>query len=305
MTTAVMTRAKRSRRGYCAVAGRPATAALGRRWMRWGERRIGASRSLPGHGSGRASRHAGTIWVGPVRAGPVLCSHSKQSAADSRLTVTATTVTHVLYRCKHECKCKIRDQMSTPSEQGQERTDAKQHSGGPAAGVAQESAQQPQRGLRRGGAAEHRRGCCTAFEADRRARHRLHPIGDRRVPRWRQGRRIRLLVELTVRLDKRICACVVARSPTCYDRLVASEGRTGDQWGTDVATVRRNEVDRTPAGIQLAGGPTVLRMTLGAQLRKLREEGGISREQAGEAIRASHAKISRLELGRVGFKERD
>jgi transcriptional regulator with XRE-family HTH domain len=53
------------------------------------------------------------------------------------------------------------------------------------------------------------------------------------------------------------------------------------------------------------GGPTVLRIALGTQLRRLREACGISREAAGEAIRASHAKISRLELGRVGFKERD
>jgi transcriptional regulator with XRE-family HTH domain len=53
------------------------------------------------------------------------------------------------------------------------------------------------------------------------------------------------------------------------------------------------------------GGPTVLRIALGAQLRKLREANGITREAAGEAIRGSHAKISRLELGRVGFKERD
>jgi transcriptional regulator with XRE-family HTH domain len=52
-------------------------------------------------------------------------------------------------------------------------------------------------------------------------------------------------------------------------------------------------------------GPTVLRMALGGQLRRLRQDRGISREAAGEAIRASHAKISRLELGRVGFKERD
>jgi transcriptional regulator with XRE-family HTH domain len=44
---------------------------------------------------------------------------------------------------------------------------------------------------------------------------------------------------------------------------------------------------------------------LGAQLRRLREANGISREAAGEAIRGSAAKISRLELGRVGFKERD
>ncbi|MDP9865961.1 MULTISPECIES: helix-turn-helix domain-containing protein [Streptosporangium] len=53
------------------------------------------------------------------------------------------------------------------------------------------------------------------------------------------------------------------------------------------------------------GGPTILRILLGAQLRRLRTARGISREDAGYAIRASHAKISRLELGRVGFKERD
>nr|WP_142060547.1 helix-turn-helix transcriptional regulator [Pseudonocardia kunmingensis] len=53
------------------------------------------------------------------------------------------------------------------------------------------------------------------------------------------------------------------------------------------------------------GGPTVLRIVLGTQLRRWREASGITREAAGEAIRASHAKISRLELGRVGFKERD
>ncbi|MEV7008117.1 helix-turn-helix transcriptional regulator [Streptosporangium sp. NPDC051022] len=52
-------------------------------------------------------------------------------------------------------------------------------------------------------------------------------------------------------------------------------------------------------------GPTILRILLGAQLRRLRTLKGISREDAGYAIRASHAKISRLELGRVGFKERD
>ncbi|SRR5712691_719563 len=53
------------------------------------------------------------------------------------------------------------------------------------------------------------------------------------------------------------------------------------------------------------GGPTVLRILLGAQLRRLREARRISLEDAGEAIRASHSKISRLETGRVGFKDRD
>ena len=58
----------------------------------------------------------------------------------------------------------------------------------------------------------------------------------------------------------------------------------------------------TPPG---AGGPTVLRILLGAQLRRLREAKRISLEEAGNVIRASHSKISRLETGRVGFKDRD
>ncbi|MDI6103112.1 helix-turn-helix transcriptional regulator [Actinoplanes sp. NEAU-A12] len=53
------------------------------------------------------------------------------------------------------------------------------------------------------------------------------------------------------------------------------------------------------------GGPTVLRILLGSQLRKLRESRGITREAAGYEIRASGSKISRMELGRVSFKERD
>nr|WP_245974794.1 helix-turn-helix transcriptional regulator [Thermomonospora umbrina] len=46
-------------------------------------------------------------------------------------------------------------------------------------------------------------------------------------------------------------------------------------------------------------------MMLGSQLRRLREVKGLSTEQAGHAIRGSHSKISRMENGRVGFKERD
>jgi transcriptional regulator with XRE-family HTH domain len=54
-----------------------------------------------------------------------------------------------------------------------------------------------------------------------------------------------------------------------------------------------------------AGGPTVQRLVLGSQLHQLRESRGITAEQAAEAIRGSHSKISRMEHGRVGFKERD
>jgi transcriptional regulator with XRE-family HTH domain len=52
-------------------------------------------------------------------------------------------------------------------------------------------------------------------------------------------------------------------------------------------------------------GPTVARMLVGARLRRLREAAGVSIGDAGYAIRGSHSKISRLELGRTGFKSRD
>jgi hypothetical protein len=61
----------------------------------------------------------------------------------------------------------------------------------------------------------------------------------------------------------------------------------------------------TPGGGSSVGDPTVLKILLGAQLRRLRETAGVTRDDAGYHIRASGSKISRLELGRVSFKERD
>jgi len=58
-------------------------------------------------------------------------------------------------------------------------------------------------------------------------------------------------------------------------------------------------------GTESGGGPTLLRILLGSQLRQLREARGVTREEAGYTIRASGSKISRMELGRVGFKQRD
>ena len=46
-------------------------------------------------------------------------------------------------------------------------------------------------------------------------------------------------------------------------------------------------------------------MILGNQLHRFRDAAGISPEQAGDEIRASRSKISRMENGRVRFKERD
>jgi transcriptional regulator with XRE-family HTH domain len=52
-------------------------------------------------------------------------------------------------------------------------------------------------------------------------------------------------------------------------------------------------------------GPTVLRILLGTQLRRLREARGITAHDAARAIRASESKISRIELGRNAFREVD
>ncbi|HVK23469.1 MAG TPA: helix-turn-helix transcriptional regulator [Actinokineospora sp.] len=71
---------------------------------------------------------------------------------------------------------------------------------------------------------------------------------------------------------------------------------TGVAKGLSVAE-RRNDGQST--------GPTARRIVLGSQLRKLREKSEVSRGDAGYAIRGSESKISRMELGRVGFKERD
>jgi len=54
-----------------------------------------------------------------------------------------------------------------------------------------------------------------------------------------------------------------------------------------------------------AVGGVILRMLLGAELRRLREAADVTSEQAGYAIRASRSKISRMETGQVGFKTRD
>ena len=62
-------------------------------------------------------------------------------------------------------------------------------------------------------------------------------------------------------------------------------------------------MDVTRAGVQARRSSA--RLVLGARLRRLREAAGVSPETASKTIRASRSKISRLELGRTGFKLRD
>jgi transcriptional regulator with XRE-family HTH domain len=60
-----------------------------------------------------------------------------------------------------------------------------------------------------------------------------------------------------------------------------------------------------PADAAPRAGSTILRLVVGGQLRKHRITAGLTLEQAGFAIRGSHSKISRMESGRTGFKNRD
>src|SRR5215471_16476669 len=57
--------------------------------------------------------------------------------------------------------------------------------------------------------------------------------------------------------------------------------------------------------VEGAGGPTVLRILLGTQLRRLREARGITAQEAARAIRGSESKISRIELGRTSVRKID
>lgn len=59
------------------------------------------------------------------------------------------------------------------------------------------------------------------------------------------------------------------------------------------------------ARAEAPSAPTVLRILLGAQLRRLRESRGISATEAARAIRGSESKISRIELGRNSVREID
>jgi transcriptional regulator with XRE-family HTH domain len=54
-----------------------------------------------------------------------------------------------------------------------------------------------------------------------------------------------------------------------------------------------------------ADSPIAVRMLVGSELRRLREGCGLTRAEAGDTIRASESKISRMELGRVGVRLRD
>ena len=81
-------------------------------------------------------------------------------------------------------------------------------------------------------------------------------------------------------------------------RFTAAESKTGAS-RTDTAAAHDYVRAETVAA------PTVLRILLGVQLRRLRESRGISAQTAAKTIRGSESKISRIELGRSAVREVD
>src|SRR5215470_12114746 len=80
-------------------------------------------------------------------------------------------------------------------------------------------------------------------------------------------------------------------------------------WSVLAPTWRDMNTGRTASG-PVGGiksplaGPIVVRTLLGARMRRFREASGITCADAGYAIRGSHSKISRMELGRLTVRSR-
>jgi transcriptional regulator with XRE-family HTH domain len=87
------------------------------------------------------------------------------------------------------------------------------------------------------------------------------------------------------------------------DPLSAVGSRAAEPQAAESETAKAPTSDKVRA--ETAGAPTVLRILLGTQLRRLRESRGISAHNAAKAIRGSESKISRIELGRNAVREVD
>lgn len=93
---------------------------------------------------------------------------------------------------------------------------------------------------------------------------------------------------------------------------VSQKARTGlresmalDQSGIGGHARLSADAPAAKATVGTHSGPTVPRIALGAQLRRLREASDITTVEAADAIRATHSKISRLERGRTAARQRD
>jgi hypothetical protein len=104
---------------------------------------------------------------------------------------------------------------------------------------------------------------------------------------------------------------VIAQAERDFDleigkrRFVVWLGGTSDAPGDRPVLARSLRSGDRLAARQLGYTPFLTRVLLGTRLRRLRESSGMAPNDAGYHIRASATKISRMELGRVGFKARD
>jgi transcriptional regulator with XRE-family HTH domain len=105
----------------------------------------------------------------------------------------------------------------------------------------------------------------------------------------------------TAVLEGRLASLLTERQ-----KLIGWESDDDHSLAESSEKTERDALEPTRASISsTAGGPTVLRILLGSQLRRMREARGISAREAGEAIRGSESKISRIELGRNAVREID
>lgn len=77
------------------------------------------------------------------------------------------------------------------------------------------------------------------------------------------------------------------------------QGGAGDSSGDDLVAAAG------AAATGVGDGPAAVRLFIGSELQRMRMRRGISRADAAYRIRGSVSKLSRMELGRVGFKTRD
>src|ERR1700751_663428 len=99
---------------------------------------------------------------------------------------------------------------------------------------------------------------------------------------------------------------VAARRRTPANAIVRYRSMSRVRLAVSVNRVHGVGNDEEVGGVpDSSDGPTVLRILLGSQLRRLRESRGSSARQAASKIRASESKISRIELGRNAIREID
>ena len=109
-------------------------------------------------------------------------------------------------------------------------------------------------------------------------------------------------IEATADPDRAIMA-IIARARNKGSRAAVRSGSQSEE--SPAALNRPSHQAEELYGGSAVEDPTAPKIQLGAQLRRLREVAGVTRDAAAYHIRVSGSKISRLEMGRMSFKERD